>query len=51
MRLIQTLKDVDKDYEDISDDEMYKLYVVRYTSWKKGTLKSFILTNTQNDKW
>jgi len=46
IRLLQTLKDVDKDYEDVSDDEMYRLYIIRYTSWKKGTLKDFILSNS-----
>lgn len=51
IRLLQTLKDVDKDYEDVSDDEMYRLYIIRYTSWKRWTLKDFILTNTQNDRW
>lgn len=50
MRLIQTLKDVDKDYEDISDEDLYKLYIVRYTSWKKGKFKDFYFINKNNGK-
>ena len=48
LRLIQTLKDVDRDYEDIPDDVFYKLYIVWYNSWKKWKLKDFILSNKNN---
>lgn len=45
LRLIQTLKDVDRDYENVPDDVFYKLYIVWYNSWKKWKLKDFIFNN------
>lgn len=47
IRLLQTLKDVDADYQDIPDDVFYKLYIIWYKSWKQQNLKSFILSNKQ----